>query len=183
MKNTNRRSSLKETRERRANIVADIVKKAGGLVDGRTRLQKIIYILTEASFVSEFQYEYRHYGPYSEELAEVPSYAGSFVALKEEERYTSRGASYFSYSTDKDKDEADTEEAALIREANKVPSIVLELAATALFLKDNPDPWGETRKRKPDKAENGRLQQAFALYQRLRAISSQLPLLPECTVS
>lgn len=178
-----KRSSLKETRERRANIVADIVKKAGGTVDGRTKLQKIIYILTEASFVSEFQYEYRHYGPYSEELAEVPSYAGSFVVLNEEEKYTSWGASYFSYTTTQDKNEAETEEVALIRAANKAPSIILELAATALFLKDNPDPWGETRKRKPDKAENGRLQQACALYQELKAIASQLPFLPEHTVS
>ena len=51
---------------------------------------------------------------------------------------------------------------------------LLELAATALFLAREgfSDPWSETARRKPDKAEGGRLDKSKQLYQRLRQVQT-----------
>jgi len=56
----------------------------------------------------------------------------------------------------------------------KADAVELELAATAAFLaiEGIPDPWGETARRKPEKAEGGRLLKAKQLYSRLRQIST-----------
>lgn len=58
-------------------------------------------------------------------------------------------------------------------------AVELELAATAAFLAYErfPDPWAETARRKPEKAESGRLERARQLYERLRQIQTpqQLP--------
>jgi hypothetical protein len=50
--------------------------------------------------------------------------------------------------------------------------VELELAATALFLKLQgiDDSWQETARRKPDKAEGGRLDKAKMLYGRMKAV-------------
>jgi hypothetical protein len=67
----------------------------------------------------------------------------------------------------------------LAQEMVNVDAVELELAATALFLsyENVPDPWGETERRKPEKAANGRLDRAKQLYQRLRQVRTpeQLP--------
>ena len=57
-------------------------------------------------------------------------------------------------------------------------AVELELAATALFLAKEgfPDPWTETARRKPEKADAGRLAKAKQLYDRLRAIQTPHPL-------
>ena len=50
---------------------AAIVRDAGGRLVGRTRLQKVAYLTQLAGFAGDFPFEYRHYGPYSEDLAEA----------------------------------------------------------------------------------------------------------------
>ena len=50
---------------------AALVRDAGGKLVGRTRLQKVAYLTQLAGFARDFPFEYRHYGPYSEELAEA----------------------------------------------------------------------------------------------------------------
>lgn len=176
-----------ERRANRANRVVDIVRKAGGSLDGRVKLQKITYLLRETGFDPDtyFEYEYRHYGPYSEDLAKAAEDARLFCGLREEQRYTPWGASYFHYALAECScpalDPGEDKELLLIQMANKAPSVILELAATALFLyKENAarDPWEETKKRKPDKAENGRLQQARSFYESLRDRFEALPPLP-----
>ena len=54
-------------RRRETEKAADIVRAAGGRVVGRTRLQKIGYLLELAGLGEGFPYAYRYYGPYSEE--------------------------------------------------------------------------------------------------------------------
>ena len=56
-------------RKRDIDKVADIIRDAGGKVVGRTRLQKLGYLLELSGLGDGFSFEYRHYGPYSEELA------------------------------------------------------------------------------------------------------------------
>ena len=52
-----------------AQAAARIVSDAGGSLIGRTRLQKIAYLLELSGTGAGFPFEYRHYGPYSEKLA------------------------------------------------------------------------------------------------------------------
>ncbi len=42
---------------------AEIVRDVGGRIVGRTRLQKIAYLLELAGFGVGFRFEYRHFGP------------------------------------------------------------------------------------------------------------------------
>ena len=51
------------------NAVAEVIDAAGGQVVGRTRLQKIFYLLEVAGYGSGFRFGYKHYGPYSEDLS------------------------------------------------------------------------------------------------------------------
>ena len=50
-------------------LIVAIVRDAGGEVTGRTRLQKIAYLLEVVGFGNGFQFSYKHYGPYSEGVA------------------------------------------------------------------------------------------------------------------
>ena len=56
-----------------ANVTTDVpglVRAAGGEVVGKVRLQKLVYLLEQLGLISGYSFEYRHYGPYSEELAD-----------------------------------------------------------------------------------------------------------------
>jgi uncharacterized protein YwgA len=57
---------------------AEIVRDAGGRIVGRTKLQKVAYLLELAGLGDGFQFEYRHYGPYSEDLAGAIQMANAF---------------------------------------------------------------------------------------------------------
>src|SRR5580693_3962979 len=87
-----------EPRKRDFQKVADIVHDAGGEVVGRTRLQKIAYLLELAGLGEGFDFEYRHYGPYSDQLAAATRLAGAFGLIKEEERPTAWGGFYSVYT-------------------------------------------------------------------------------------
>ena len=50
-------------------IAARLVDEAGGRLVGRTRLQKVACLAKLAGYLPEFNFEYRHYGPFSEALA------------------------------------------------------------------------------------------------------------------
>jgi uncharacterized protein len=62
--------------------------------------------------------------------------------------------------------------------AAKADPIELELAATAVFisLEGRPNPWSETKKRKPEKAAAGRLEKARSLYEKLGQIQTPVSL-------
>jgi uncharacterized protein YwgA len=53
----------------KAKKAAGLVRDAGGRIVGRTRLQKVAYLLTVTGLEEGFAFAYKHYGPYSEELA------------------------------------------------------------------------------------------------------------------
>lgn len=149
---------------------SQIIRDAGGEVVGRTRLQKIGYLLQLAGFVSEFRYEYRYYGPYSEELAHGIELATMFD-LVEEIRYPAESGGFYSiYRTLEATGTSEENRSAFTRAAARIGAIELELAATAAFLsveKGIEDPWEETRRRKPEKAAQGRLRRAKLAYNRL----------------
>jgi uncharacterized protein YwgA len=160
---------------------AEIVRDAGGEIVGRTRLQKVAYLLELAGFGDGFQFEYRHYGPYSEDLADAIRLADAYDLVQEVEHKATWGGTYSIFRV---KEGAEATEArdrtAFVQKAAGIDAIELELAATAAYLasaENSEDPWGETARRKPDKADNGRLEKAKAAYRELLTIRTpaQLP--------
>jgi uncharacterized protein YwgA len=162
-----------------AQKAAEIVRDAGGHIVGRTRLQKIAYILEAAGVGAGFPFRYKHYGPYSEQLADAAQTARIIGMLREQETPATWGGLYSTYHSllPQDPRVADARRR-LAQELVNVDAVELELAATALFLAFErfQDPWGETARRKPDKAEGGRLQRARQLYQSLSSIPTPHPL-------
>jgi hypothetical protein len=160
--------------------VADIIHDAGGKVVGRTRLQKLGFLLELSGLGEGFSFEYRHYGPYSEELAAAARDAKLLGLVSEEEYPTSWGGFYsvFKISVPSSTNFAEGSRFQMAREAVQADPIELELAATEAFLsiEGTPDPWKEVAKRKPEKAGGGRLENAKALYRRLQHIKTPKPL-------
>lgn len=159
-------------------LVEAIVRDAGGQIVGRTRLQKIAYLLDVAGFNDGFRFAYKHYGPYSEGVA-TSAMVGSLLGnLTEVERQATWGGTYSIYSVDgQPDDDVSPGRRQLASEAAKADSVALELAATAVFLarEGYEDPWAETARRKPEKVTGGRLEQAKALLAELRKIDVPTP--------
>lgn len=159
--------------------VAAIVQDAGGSIVGRTKLQKISFILEAAGLGDGFAFEYHHYGPFSEELATAAKDAATLGVVEEKEQRATWGGFYSRYEvkTDPGRD-ADSVRARIAQEGARANSIELELAATALFLakEGDKDPWGETARRKPEKAEGGRLERAQEFYRKLQRFETPQPL-------
>jgi hypothetical protein len=150
---------------------AEIVRDAGGTIVGRTRLQKIGFFLEAAGLGSGFPFRYKHYGPYSEVLASAAQHAAALHLINEQESVANWGGLYsiFTSKIAGNPDPARIRFLELMRDADAVE---LELAATAVYLATErwADPWGETQRRKPDKASGGRLDRARSLYSKLSAI-------------
>lgn len=158
--------------------VARIVRDAGGRVVGRTRLQKLAYLLSVAGHEGRFSFTYRHYGPYSEELALAVRDANLLSFINETEQVAAWGGTYSTYTLGKEPAQlSSSPRRPLASAAAEADAVELELAATAVFLAlaGVRGPWEETARRKPEKAEGGRLQKAQALYGRLRTIDQKLP--------
>lgn len=163
----------------RAEKVADIVRDAGGRLIGRTRLQKLAYFLELTGLGEGFDFEYRHYGPYSEELAAAARMADFLGYLAEAETSTNWGGFYSIYTTtNKSPSTMNAARLTIAQLGAKADPVELELAATAVFfaVEGNPDPWRETAQRKPEKAEGHRLENAKALYKAIRNIETPRPL-------
>ncbi len=168
--------SVKREREK----VAEIVRDAGGQIVGRTRLQKIAYLLELTGQGEGFDFEYRHYGPYSESLSDAARVASAFGLIEEEDCVAQWGGHYSIYSA-KGCGELSSESTRtkFAKAAASIGAVELELAATAAYLaavEHCPDPWGETGKRKPDKIGNGRLEKAKEAYRRLSSLETPQPL-------
>src|SRR5882757_11284671 len=156
--------------------VAAIVRDAGGEIVGRTRLQKIAYLLELAGLGEGFPFAYRYYGPFSEELASATRDANALGLITEEEHPATWGGFYsvFTLRQAARPENVNPARLDLVRLTADTSSIELELAATAAFLADegSRDPWGDTAKFKSAKAEGGRLENAKALYRRLQQIDT-----------
>tara|TARA_R110002167_G_scaffold365310_1_gene589563 strand:- start:46616 stop:47134 length:519 start_codon:yes stop_codon:yes gene_type:complete len=152
--------------------LVSIIAVADGEMIGRTRLQKTAYLLELTGLGSGLPFAYKHYGPFSQELADTVEFAQLFGNLEEEQRQASWGGFYSVYTTGPDVVvEVDEGKRGIIELAKEANPISLELAATAAFLATDgfEDPWQETANRKPDKVS--RLDDAKALYKKLSAIA------------
>ena len=156
-----------------AEKAAAIVRDAGGRIVGRTRFQKVAYLLSAAGLDESFNFEYRHYGPYSENLAIAARIASLTGEIKEEEHQASWGGKYSIFSVDTQFQTNSSElRSRLATIASGADALMLELAATAVFLarEGYVEPWTETARRKPEKAEEGRLDKAKQFYLTIREL-------------
>lgn len=159
--------------------VSSIIEDAGGRVTGRTKLQKIAYILEAAGLGEGFSFSYYHYGPYSEELTSAARDAAVLDLISEREQATSWGGFYSIYETNgRSVRSGESVRSTIAHIGASANSIELELAATALFLAKEgiADPWEETARRKPEKADAGRLAGAKELYKKIQSIEVPDPL-------
>jgi uncharacterized protein YwgA len=157
----------------REKIVASVIAAAGGKLVGRVRLQKIVYLLDQLGLNSPYSYQYYHYGPYSEELSESAEFAKAFNFISEETAYRATDGVRFNVFTTSEKPdpsvlgELDTKRVEdLVRAMNAASSTVLELAATAHWVKsyEGVSDWkDEVVRRKGVKTQAGRLDQAVNL--------------------
>lgn len=154
--------------------VAQVVAAAGGELVGRTRLHKTICLLELAGKGDGFNFIYKHYGPYSEDLATFVKAARFYERLIEEEKFAEWGGKYSIFTTNEQlSEDADQTRVKLIRTANDAPLKALELAVTAAFLKSNgiENPWQETASRKPEKWDAQSEREAKDLYAKFVAVS------------
>ena len=154
-------------------MVAGVIALNGGQLVGKTRLQKSVYLLGLCGIDLGFDFDYHHYGPYSEELSAASRDAELLGMLSVEWRssYGNDFATFYS------KAKVDLPQAELGRRALELLSnyetTVLELAATADFLSNNgyqSDPWGETSRRKASKVTPTRVEQSKRLLSELAAL-------------
>ncbi len=165
-----------------ARRAACVVHDAGGRIVGRTRLQKIAYLLSAVGLGEDapFVFAYKHYGPYSEDLAAAAHNADLLGLITETEHQAAWGGTYSVYEyhggVQPDR-QVPPARRSLAEQAAAADAVELELAATAVFLakEKNPAPWDETARRKPEKAKNGRLEGARELYRELAAIQTPDP--------
>jgi len=162
--------------------VADLIRDAGGRVVGRTKLQKIACLLELAGYGVGFDFRYKHFGPYSEQLASAAQLGPIFEKFFEEEKIASWGGRYSIYSSPVDAPVSSSSDRVLLaKSAADADSVELELAVTAAFLahEGESDPWGRTELLKPEKSRDGRLDRAKELYRRLRSVDVDTTLLPK----
>lgn len=152
--------------------VVRIVRDAGGELKGRTRLQKVAFLLEITGLGDGFEFEYHRFGPYSEQLANAVSAAVILGTLSEEEFPTNWGGFYSVFKAhSQPMEQPSTTRFEMIHQATASDPIALELAATAAFLAADGelDPWFETERRKPEKAKL-HLNEAKSLYLTLQAL-------------
>ena len=163
-------------------IVAGLVALNGGELVGRTRLQKQTYLLDRCGANFGLRFTYHHYGPYSFELAGGCVDAEAEGRVEIEERVGRHGVPYAIFTSTRDGTlpnalgELPAARArSLLGEMRGVSDIVLELAATIVFLRDEWSYYGkgktdaveETKARKSLKATEGRIGEALDLLGKL----------------
>jgi hypothetical protein len=154
------------------NTVRRIVKLNGGRLTGKTRLQKSAYFLESYDVGFGLEFEYHHYGPYSEELASLAEDARDLQLMKIQWDTSLNGAEYAIFidtSGQLPDDPEDRRRSDILGILRDYTSTELELAATADFLArtGHDQAWEETARRKSSKITPERVAHSKALLRRL----------------
>jgi uncharacterized protein len=156
--------------------VAGLVKLSGGKVVGKTRLQKVAYLLCAKDlWPTELTFSYHYYGPFSHELSYGVDDAVALNLVSTEERRGSHKEPYVIFSVqpttpDFPENKHREEVQKVLATLSKYSAVELELAATAHFLSDVErveDCWSEVHARKGDKATPQREANAKRLLEEL----------------
>ena len=161
--------------------VVEILAEAGGRIVGRTRLQKAVCALELTGLGYGFSFNYRHFGPYSEELKLACDYADAKGLICEERKTATWGGEYSAFVTSaKPKEGGDNAKnrETLLGIVVAADPVALELAVTAAFLasKGVVAPWGEVAERKRAKATARAMSDAKDLYKKMQSVNSPKPL-------
>lgn len=159
-----------------AEFVADLVRLNGNELVGKTRFQKTAYFLETRGVGYGFDFEYYHYGPYSEDLALAIDDAVALDEIDLEWKFSSNTQPFAVFRL-KSPGEIDITDKVsghrkkLLRILARYDSVSLELAATADFLEKSgySDPWAETQNRKPTKSNPERFTKAKMLLDEIRS--------------
>ena len=154
--------------------VVGVVALNGGKLVGKTRLQKSVYLLKTCGIELGFDFDYHHYGPYSEELS-IASRDAEVLGMLTVEWRTSFGNDFAIFYTNTDAADIPSPRLGqhVLELLNGFETNVLELAATADFLSKNgykENPWLETVRRKASKATPARIEQSKELLKSLAAL-------------
>lgn len=158
--------------------VPSLILAAGGEIVGKVRVQKMVYLLEQMGVGSGYSFEYRYYGPYSEDLADQIVEDAIFGRLNAEtRRRQTDGVPYAVYSATHSGDGepidgalAQEQVRSALQEMQQQSSTVLELAATIHWLSEveGYENWPEELvNRKGAKADLGRDKKALDLLWRL----------------
>jgi uncharacterized protein len=154
--------------------VAKIVRLNGGKLVGKTRLQKSAYFLEALGKGFDLDFEYHHYGPYSEELAALADDAKALGLVDIQPGHTADGSEYAIFLATKypiePEPQLDQHRRAILRVLSEYTSTELELAATADFLAKygyGRGAWDETQRRKASKVSPDRVARAKRLLEQL----------------
>lgn len=155
-----------------------ILQAGDGEIIGRTRLQKIAYLLNLSGYDDSFEFEYKHYGPFSREVAQAAKFAELAGVLHEDTKPTSWGGTYSIFKLiEGDQISNNVIErgaVSLVEQATNVNSVALELAATAAFLSSeySDRSWEETKRRKPRKATAINIKLAKDFYRKIQVLDT-----------
>lgn len=155
--------------------VSALIVANDGQIVGKTRLQKMTYLLEAKSIGFGIEFDYHDFGPYSAEVAFAADDAESLGYIDTEERFGYHSVPYTVFkSTSVAPSFDDNAKIDRIRVALGVmapySALVLELAATAAYLERSgytETRWDEVRKRKPLKATDDRVESAKGLLKEL----------------
>lgn len=155
--------------------VAALIALNGGQIVGKTRLQKIFYLLEAKGLGFEIDFDYRDFGPFSMELAFATDDAEALGLIESEERPGFHAVPYTIFRTTGSvpsfsDQELLKERKAALGKMKDYSSLILELAATAVFLRENGYPedfWEEVKVRKAVKATPERIKQSNKLLKQL----------------
>ncbi len=154
---------------------AELIQDAGGEIVGKTRVQKAAFFLQCMGLGGGFDFYYKHFGPYSDELASALHYARELGLTTEENKKATWGGVYTVFRNAAELDSpANDVRRDVLAIAGKSNPVALELAATALFLakEGTAEPWTEVRNLKPTKATPEHLKLAKKLYASLSEVDA-----------
>lgn len=155
-----------------ATNLAYLVALNGGELVGKTRLQKLCYLLDACGAGLDVAFDYHHYGPFSAELAFAADDAEALGLLCTEQRHGFHGVPYTVFkSTDEQGFMEEPDPARATRQRcldimRHYSALVLELAATLVFLERQEQvekAWEELKRRKAAKVNEERLDQVRQL--------------------
>ena len=161
-------------------IAVNLIALHDGELVGRTRLQKRAYLLHRCGAEFTLNFAYHHYGPYSFDLADGLTDARAEGLIEIEEKPGRYGIQYAIFRLKGDVDHPErlgklpvSAARRLLKIMEQEPSdIVLEIAATIIFLRDEGgyacQPVEELKVRKPLKATEHRIDRARTLLSQLR---------------
>lgn len=174
-------------------IVVNMIALYGGELVGRTRLQKQAYLLHRCGGEFQLDFVYHHYGPYSFDLADGLTDARAEGQVTIEEKPGRYGIRYAIFRLRESIPQPQgigkltaSDALRLLRiMKDEVSDIVLEIAATIVFLRDEGG-YGnqsvmETKVRKPLKATAQRVRHALALLHKLDLDTSEYKQVPGTT--